>query len=87
MSYFRFGHQDFSLSVLGTARSKVVYSSSPHWLISQQEEEKKNTPFTLRETRPFHVTRQAEIWPIILGAGVAYMGLKFFQNYYADICK
>ena len=36
----------------------------------------------LQQTRQFHVTKQREIWPVIVGAGVVYLGLKFFNNYY-----
>ena len=55
-------------------------------LPSQNEEEKKTQRLrganNILQIQHFHVTRQTEIWPIILGAGVAYMGLKFFHNYY-----
>eukprot|EP00943_MAST-04B_sp_MAST-4B-sp1_P008388 g8388.t1 len=42
-----------------------------------------NTVNDISQTRHFHVTRQTEIWPILLGAGVVYIGARFLQNYYA----
>ena len=31
----------------------------------------------------FHVTRKAEVWPILVAAGVIYVGARFLQKYYA----
>ena len=31
----------------------------------------------------FHVTRKAEVWPILVAAGVIYVCARFLQKYYA----
>jgi molecular chaperone DnaK len=65
------------------------YHRGVHLLVRDEREEDANVGRAspchgpqLQQTRQFHVTKQREVWPIILGAGVAYLGLKFFNNYY-----
>ena len=46
-------------------------------------EYKDNAKFAARVERKFPLTARQDVWPIILGAGVVYIGARFLQNYYA----
>ena len=52
--------------------------------VHDHREYKDNAKFAAQvERKFFHLTARQDVWPIILGAGVVYIGARFLQNYYA----